>query len=100
MEEKIQKNQKDIALRNKQEMCRIDIEKIRKYSLKIQNYSSYSYSSVTQLCPTLCDPMNCSMPGLPVPHRLPESAETALEFGGNLRPKFGNYLIVQNQDKY
>ena len=52
MEEKIQKNQKDIALRNKQEMCRIDIEKIRKYSLKIQNYSSYSYSSVTQSCAT------------------------------------------------
>ena len=24
------------------------------------------FSSVTQSCPTLCDPMNCSMPGLPV----------------------------------
>ena len=29
-------------------------------------------SSVTQSCPTLCDPMNCSMPGLPVHHQLPE----------------------------
>ena len=28
---------------------------------------------VAQSCPTLCDPMDCSMPGLPVPHHLPES---------------------------
>ena len=28
--------------------------------------------SVTRLCPTLCNPMNCSMPGLPVPHHLLE----------------------------
>ena len=27
------------------------------------------FSSVTQVCPTLCDPMDCSMPGLPVHHR-------------------------------
>ena len=32
-------------------------------------------SSVTQLCLTLCDPMNCSMPGLPVHHQLPESTQ-------------------------
>ena len=31
--------------------------------------------SVTQLCPTLCDPMNCSSPGLPVPHHLLEFAQ-------------------------
>jgi len=30
------------------------------------------FSSVTQLCPTLCDPMNRSTPGLPVHHQLPE----------------------------
>ena len=28
------------------------------------------FSSVAQSCPTLCDPMNCSMPGLPVHHQL------------------------------
>ena len=33
-------------------------------------------SSVAQLCPTFCDPMNCSMPGLPVHHHLPESTQT------------------------
>ena len=30
------------------------------------------FSSVTQLCPTLCDPMDCSTPGFPVHHQLPE----------------------------
>ena len=34
--------------------------------------------SVTQLCPTLCDPTNCSMPGLPVPHHLPKFAQLYL----------------------
>ena len=33
-----------------------------------------SESEVAQLCPTLCDPMDCSMPGLPVHHQLPEPA--------------------------
>ena len=32
--------------------------------------------SVAQLCPTLCDPMNRSTPGLPVHHQLPEFIET------------------------
>ena len=33
-------------------------------------------SSVAQICPTLCDPMNHSMPGLLVHHQLPESTQT------------------------
>ena len=33
---------------------------------------SVQFSSVTQLCPTLCDPMDCNTPGLPVYHQLPE----------------------------
>ena len=37
---------------------------------------SVQLSSVTQLCPTLCDPMNCSTPGLPVHHQLPEFTQT------------------------
>ena len=32
----------------------------------------FPFSSVTQSCPTLCVPMNCSTPGLPVHHQLPE----------------------------
>ena len=34
------------------------------------------FSSVTQLCPTLCDPMDYSMPGFPVHHQLPELTQT------------------------
>ena len=33
------------------------------------------FSSVTQSCPTLCDPMGYSTPGLPVPHHLPKLAQ-------------------------
>ena len=32
--------------------------------------------SVTQLCPTLCNPVSCSMPGFPVLHQLPELSQT------------------------
>ena len=34
------------------------------------------FSSITQSCPTLCDPMNCSTPGLPVHHHIPEFTST------------------------
>ena len=40
------------------------------------HFSSVQFSSVAQSCPTLCDPMNCSMPGLPVHHQLPEFTQT------------------------
>ena len=36
------------------------------------------FSSVAQLCLTLCDPMNHSTPGLPVHHKLPEFTQTRL----------------------
>ena len=34
------------------------------------------FSSVAQSCPTLCDPMDCSKPGFPVHHQLPELTQT------------------------
>ena len=37
---------------------------------------SSQFSSVAQSCPTLCDPMNRSTPGLPVHHQLPEFTQT------------------------
>ena len=40
------------------------------------NFSSVQFSSVTQSCLTLCDPMNHSTPGLPVHHHLPEFTQT------------------------
>ena len=61
--------------------------KLYKFPLTRQlNYSKYKrtifslliiqFSSVAQSCPTLCDPMNCSTPGLPVHHQLPEFTQT------------------------
>ena len=41
----------------------------------IYSFSSVQFSSV-QSCPTLCHPMDCSMPGLPVHHQLPEFTQT------------------------
>jgi len=37
---------------------------------------SVQFSSVTQLCPTLCDPMDDNTPGFPVHHQLPELSQT------------------------
>ena len=37
---------------------------------------SIQFSSVAQLCPILCDPLNHSTPGLPVHHQLPELTQT------------------------
>ena len=41
------------------------------------------FSSVAQLCPTLCNPMHCSMHGLPVLHHLPELAQTHVHWVGD-----------------
>ena len=39
---------------------------------KIRSEKATQFSSVAQSCLTLCDPMDCSMPGFPVHHQLPE----------------------------
>ena len=43
---------------------------------KIQYTFMIQFSSVAQSCPTLCDPMNRSTPGLPVHYQLPEFTQT------------------------
>ena len=48
---------------------------------------SVQFSSVSQLCPTLCDPVNRSTPGLPVHHQLPEFTQThAQRVGDAIQP--------------
>ena len=37
---------------------------------------NFQFSSAAQLCPTLCDPMECNTPDFPVHHQLPELAQT------------------------
>ena len=45
------------------------------------------FSSVAQPCPTLCDPMNCSTPGLPVHHQLLEFTQTHIQrIGDAIQP--------------
>ena len=44
--------------------------------VKILNAIEIQFSSVAQLCLTLCNPMNRSTPGLPVHHQLPEFTQT------------------------
>ena len=50
--------------------------KVAIYWLVNSQCLSVQFSSVAQLCLTLCDPMNCSMPGLPVHHQLLEFTQT------------------------
>ena len=51
---------------------------------KVRDYHvSQSVSSVTQACPTLCDPMDCSTPGFPVHHQLPEPTQTHVHWVGD-----------------
>ena len=47
------------------------------------------FSSVAQSCPTVCDPMDCGTPGLPVHHQLPEFTQTHVE---SMMPS--NHLIL------
>ena len=50
--------------------------KIIKLHFDINILTTLRFSSVPQSCPTLCDPMNHSTPGLPVHHHLPEFTQT------------------------
>ena len=53
-------------------------------------YHAVQFSSVTQLCPTLRDPMNRSTPGLAVHHQLPEFTQTHVHWVGDAT----NHLIL------
>ena len=46
------------------------------YKGEVELHSSIQFSSVTQSCPTFCDPINCRTSGLPVHHQLPEFTQT------------------------
>ena len=50
--------------------------KQKRNTQQVKEHDSVQFSSVAQSCPTLCDPMNLSMPGLPVHHQLPEFTQT------------------------
>ena len=58
----------NVTLSNKKVCCFV--------TLKCSHSCKYQFSSVAQLCPTLCDSMNRSTPGLPVHHQLLEFTQT------------------------
>ena len=60
----------------KQEMARVNIDILGISELKWTGMGEFNFSSVAQSRPTLWDPMNCSTPGLPVHHQLPEFTQT------------------------
>ena len=68
----------------------------------------FEFSSVAQLCPTLCDPMDCSTPGFPVNHQLPGSAQTHVHWVSDatqpshplLSPSPPAFSLSQHQDLF
>ena len=55
-------------------------------------FSSVQFSSVAWLCPTLSDPVDCSRPGFPVHHQLPELAQTHVpQVGDAIQP---SHLVI------
>ena len=60
---------------------------IRNLDGKLIEAVSVQFSSVAQSCLTLCDPMNCSTPGLPVHHQLPKFSQTHVHgVGDTIQP--------------
>ena len=55
-----------------------------------ESIHSVHFSSVNQLCPPFCDPMNCSTPGLPVHHQIPQFTQTHVYQVGDA----SNHLIL------
>ena len=53
------------------------------YVMKLTFHDFWNFSSVTQLCPTLCNPMDCSTPSFPVHHQLLELAQTHVHLVGD-----------------
>ena len=64
--------------------CRIELRgKNRDQADFTQTSVPVQFSSVTQSCLTLCDPMDCSTPGFPVQHQLPELTQTHVHWVGD-----------------
>ena len=64
-----------------------DIQMAKKYIKRCSMSLIIQLSSVTQSCPTLCDPMNHSTPGFLVHHQLPESTQTHMhQVGDAIQP--------------
>ena len=89
----------------------LDIKKRAKkegifFALSISSFIPSLFSSVTQSCPTLYNPMDYSRPGFPVHHQLPELAQTHVHWVGDaIQPSLLNtsppaFNLFQHQDLF
>jgi len=64
----------------KRSACRLIVRNLNSvlfiFQLFLNCYMQLQFSSVTQLCPILCDSMDCSIPGFPIHHQFPEPTQT------------------------
>ena len=76
---------KNLLMKVKEEREKVGLElNIQKTKIMASGpISSVQFSSVAQLCPTFCNPMNHSSPGLPVHHQLPEFTQTHVHRGSD-----------------
>ena len=65
---------KSLLMRMKEESKKMAWNSIKK--TKIMASAPIQFISAAKSYPTFCDPMDCSMPGFPVPHQLPELTQT------------------------
>ena len=66
----------------------------RKRNLSLDNFHCCWYCSATQSCATLCDPMDCSTPGFPVLHHLPQPAQTHVHWVNDaFQPSHSFFLL-------
>ena len=57
------------------------------FILQVGRFSAVQLNSVAQSCPTLCNPMNHTTPGIPVYHQLPEFIQTHVhQVGDAIQP--------------
>ena len=85
--EKQQNTQKEMGKDKNSQFTKEEIQIPNKYTHKKNSTSLVRFSSVTQSCPTLWDPVNHSTPGLPVHHQLPEFTQTHVhQVGDAIQP--------------
>ena len=70
-------------------ICIIKIAILPKKVSRFNIISQFKFSSVTQLCLTLCDPMDCNTPDFPVHEQLPELTQTHVhQVGDAIQPSY------------
>ena len=81
----IKKHAEDLNRHFSEEDIQINKRYVKRFLTSLTVRNEYIFSSVTQPCPTLCDPMGCSTPGPPVHHQLPEFTQTHARWDGGYR---------------